>query len=91
MTDLRDLRAGSLYRQARDEISAWVAWFKPGASYSEGRPGLGEVLLYLGRGSAVVKDRGSGGDPDSWCFLREMGVVEVFNSSFAATLEEIRE
>lgn len=91
MMRICDLRVGALYMQGRVN-SAWerVPWFKiSDPSRSSDRPNEGEVLIYLGRGSAVVKGRGINARPDSWCFLRPSGVEEVYNSDFVGTLRKI--
>lgn len=86
--NVRDLRVGSLY-QVVSGRNSMVSWFRLDSNRSIARPRVGEHMLYLGRGSSMVGNRGPTPSPDSWCFLRADGIAEVFNSSFAQHLEAL--
>lgn len=84
------LEKDRVYVHSRDDMQTWVPWFDiRDDTLSVGRPRVGEVLVYLGRGSEIVKGRGTNASPDSWCFLRGAMIVEVYNSSFVHGLDEV--
>jgi hypothetical protein len=88
----RSLKKNSVYVLARDDTQAWVSWFdicNPHRAID--RPRLGDVLVYLGRGSEIVKGRGKNAKPDSWCFLRGAMIAEVYNDSLLQCIEEAPE
>ena len=86
------LEKGRLYVHTRDDIRTWVAWFDlRDPSRSTRWPHVGEPIIYLGRGSEIVRGRGPGVRPDSWCFLRGATIVEVYNNSFMHGLDEVEQ
>lgn len=88
MTDVRDLQIGALYHVVSGRNSM-VPWYSLDSNRSIARPHVGELMLYLGRGSIMVGDRSPTASPDSWCLLRADGIAEVFNLSFAQHLEAL--
>ena len=86
------LKKDSVYVHSRDDMRTWVPWFDiSNHTLSIGRPSVGEVLVYLGRGSEIVKGRGLNASPNTWCFLRGTTIAEVYNSSFVYGLDEVEE
>ena len=88
----RDLKKDVVYVLARDDMQAWVSWFDIyDAHRTIDRPKLGEALVYLGRGSEIVRGRGKQARPDSWCFLRGCVIAEVYNDSLLQCIDEAPE
>ena len=87
-----NLKKGTVYVLARNDMQAWVSWFDicdPHRTIA--RPKLGDVLVYLGRGSEIVKGRVKQARPDSWCFLRGCMIAEVYNDSLLQCIDEVSE